>query len=513
MKKRELSARDYHWMTCHVRHQIPPHHLDFANYPLAFKPYDPLGKIPLDRAFFQEEPCWPDPGSPGPGQGGGGMDFGILSQILFLAYGVSSFKETSGFPLLLRTVPSAGGLYPCHLYLALDQVPGLETGVYYFDPVHFCLVPLTGNAGHLQADTGERDHNRSGTEAPRVCFMVTASFYNSAWKYRQRAFRYMLLDAGHLVENLGLVLGLYGVSHSVLYDFPDHSLSHLLGLDPDQEVPLTCVSAGWDIPVPDPCPAGSRTPEKSKAPVSYEILSQIHEAGILIPMDRPLARPEISPQERIQSREIPGEKGQKGFGPGFVGAVLSRRSRRNFVIHPMVLAQWTGLFTRIFSHLFENSGAHEVQGRNPNPRDPAARVQNFLFLGMICQNLEGLADGFHVFSRDFSRLDLMKTGSLAPDLARICLDQQWIGHANINFLFMANLDALEKGFGPRGYRYLMFNAGRIAQRIYLAAQDQGLGCCGIGALYDGEAKALLDLNEASALVYGVAAGCIKKMHG
>ncbi len=511
MKKRELSAREYHWETCHVRHQIQPHRLDFANYPLAFKPCDSLGKIPLDTGFLQQGGSFPEPEAPGPGQGG--LDFGILSQLLFLAYGVSSFRETSGFPLLLRTVPSAGGLYPCHLYLAMDQVPGLETGVYYFDPVHFCLVPLAGNAGHPQADTEERHKKRSGTEAPRVYFMVTASFYNSAWKYRQRAFRYMLLDAGHLVENLGLVLDLYGVSHSVLYDFPDHSLSDLLGLDPDQEVPLACVSAGWDIPVPDLCPAGCGIPEKSKALVSYEILSQIHEAGTLIPVDRPLPRSEITPQKRIQSREIPGKRGQKGFGPGFVEAVLSRRSRRNFVVHPMALAQWTGLFTRIFSNLFENSGTLEGQGREPKPRDPAARAQNFLTLGIICQNLEGLADGFHVFSRDFSRLDLMKRGSLAPDLARVCLDQQWIGHANMNFLFMANLNALETGFGPRGYRYLMFNAGRIAQRIYLAAQDQGLGCCGIGALYDGEAKALLDLNEESALVYGVAAGCIKKMHG
>jgi nitroreductase len=53
-------------------------------------------------------------------------------------------------------------------------------------------------------------------------------------------------------------------------------------------------------------------------------------------------------------------------------------------------------------------------------------------------------------------------------------------------------------------------SGRIAQRIYLAATGLGLGCCGVGALYDEEAQALFDLNPDSALFYVVAAGRIKE---
>ena len=68
-------------------------------------------------------------------------------------------------------------------------------------------------------------------------------------------------------------------------------------------------------------------------------------------------------------------------------------------------------------------------------------------------------------------MQLMEKGRFAG----ICLDQEWIKAAGINFLFMANLEELEKAFGPRGYRYLMFNAGRIAQRIYLAARGPGPG--------------------------------------
>ena len=73
-----------------------------------------------------------------------------------------------------------------------------------------------------------------------------------------------------------------------------------------------------------------------------------------------------------------------------------------------------------------------------------------------------------------------------------------------------NLKALDHHYGTRGYRYAMLNAGRLGQLIYLGATALGLGCCGIGALYDGEAQKLLSLNEDSALLYLVATGPVKR---
>ena len=76
---------------------------------------------------------------------------------------------------------------------------------------------------------------------------------------------------------------------------------------------------------------------------------------------------------------------------------------------------------------------------------------------------------------------------------------------------MTNLEEIDRTWGPRGYRYAMLTAGRIGQIIYLGATALGLGCCGIGALYDGEARDLLGLNNESALLYLVAAGPVKQM--
>jgi nitroreductase len=57
----------------------------------------------------------------------------------------------------------------------------------------------------------------------------------------------------------------------------------------------------------------------------------------------------------------------------------------------------------------------------------------------------------------------------------------------------------------------MLTAGRLGERLYLAATALGLGCCGIGAFYDFEAVELLDLKKESRLLYLVAVGPVKSI--
>ncbi|MBW2093959.1 MAG: nitroreductase family protein [Deltaproteobacteria bacterium] len=97
------------------------------------------------------------------------------------------------------------------------------------------------------------------------------------------------------------------------------------------------------------------------------------------------------------------------------------------------------------------------------------------------------------------------------NMARICLDQAWLAHAALHFLFMADLGALEERFGPRGYRFAMLEAGRMGETLYLSAASMGIGCCGIGAFYDEEARQLLELAEDARLLYLVALGPVKRV--
>ena len=86
-----------------------------------------------------------------------------------------------------------------------------------------------------------------------------------------------------------------------------------------------------------------------------------------------------------------------------------------------------------------------------------------------------------------------------------------MGSASLHFVFMSNMTLLEEAWGPRGYRYAMLTAGLMGERLYIGASALGLGCCGIGAFYDGEASRLLGLNESSRVLYVVSLGILKSM--
>jgi len=118
--------------------------------------------------------------------------------------------------------------------------------------------------------------------------------------------------------------------------------------------------------------------------------------------------------------------------------------------------------------------------------------------------------GLYLLDRGKEAWALAFSGQLMAKSTSICLDQAWLVNAGVHFLFLANLEVIEKRWGSRGYRYAMLNAGRLGQRLYVAAEATGTGCCGIGALYDGEAMEMLGLNQSSRLLYLVAAGNIKR---
>jgi nitroreductase len=85
----------------------------------------------------------------------------------------------------------------------------------------------------------------------------------------------------------------------------------------------------------------------------------------------------------------------------------------------------------------------------------------------------------------------------------------WLKNAALHLVFMTDLAALGRAWGPRGYRYAMIEAGRLGQQAYLAATALGWGACGIGAIYDREAAELLDMTVDGALLYLVGAGPFK----
>lgn len=496
------SSARYHEKTSHVRNRIPPHFLDYKHHPHPFKSYEYLKKIafeapdsfPLISINPVLDGC-PEDAAPGVTATG-------LARALLMGYGVTLARPGQG--IWFRSVPSAGGLYPCQVYLSVDRSRDLETGVYYCDTVQGFFGKIAGRPLDMVSVLGREVR-------PSIHLVVTGIYFNSAWKYRERAFRYLLLDGGHLCEGLMNGFTAVGFSPTLCYDFDDEKAALGLNLDIKGEVPLAVValeSSGETGKTDDRVrKADTQSPRFARevlgpaGPPAHGLMQAAYALGSVVAEPPDTLFPSKNFSDVPEGfRDLPRQIKKFPSRP-FVEILQNRRSRRNFVKACMPEAQWSQLLERVFQGIFYGHNAGE----------PAAKAASFLRIAFVCQNLENLPDGVYSVAADFSSVACRIHGNRSRELSRVCLDQEWIAMAGITVLFIADFKAMEAVFGARGYRYALLNAGRAAQRIYLAAQALDLGCCGIGALYDFEAGELLGLESDSALFYAVSAGPVKKM--
>ena len=143
---------------------------------------------------------------------------------------------------LLRTAPSAGALYPVETYLAVHKVEGMEPGIWHLNLPDFCLELLAGMDSRqalVQACLGQRFLGEAAVD-----FIWTGILNRAMWKYRERAIRYIFLDAGHICQNLMLAATALGLGCCPVGAFFDEEVESLVGVDGVEEVALYLASVG-----------------------------------------------------------------------------------------------------------------------------------------------------------------------------------------------------------------------------------------------------------------------------
>jgi len=498
------AAADYHRATSYRRHRIPPHALDWANQPSLVKNYPGLPRIPLPenlelpRIDYFSQACRPVNEDYTPDVYPDlGLNFEQIAAVLRLSHGVTARAAHSGQNFYYRSVASAGALYPFELYLAAHEIDGLDAGLYHYEPLGFFLTALRRHSLPVMPRV---DRGVAAT------FYITGIFFRSAWKYRSRAYRYVLLDAGHLLENLRLALGTLNQRFSIHLDFDDEQTSILLGLDPEREVCLACIHLYADADKALPSGASieleqlsadiRRASRVSGREVAYPEILNIHRAGsggggetpgassprVLLP-GQPLIRIDLEPSAPSVAAD-------------YTQVLVSRRSRRNFI--PAAISRENFM-------TFAQAMAQSMGGRSGMP----AACLPSLTAGILAGENMPVPPGFYLLDPGKRQLEQRLDGSLIEAMASACLDQMWLKHAGLHLLFLTDPTYLDEVWGARGYRYAMIEAGRLGQQAYLAATALGWGACGIGAIYDREAADLLGLTENGALVYLVGVGPVK----
>jgi SagB-type dehydrogenase family enzyme len=501
-----LNAQQYHQQTSYQRGKIPSHFLDWENQPSTFKTYagDESIQLPKNVRFGDENfsdilKSPQEDSKPAPP---GIMD---LSRILFLTYTITRKAVHGGGYHYYRSAASAGALYPVEIYVATHEVGGLGDGLYHFSIANHALFPLRREevAGVLA------DSLHEPLEKPfSIMFLFTSIFFRSAWKYRDRAYRYHLLDTGHVIENLVIALKSQEFAFRLSYDFDDTKINHVIGLDETKEaclavchVPLSqnTMPVQQNEGVKDLGDLLKNASRVSNNEIEYPLIHHIHKAGSIkhsgpegpIYDGDPVHISSVRTTEIIKPDIWPENT---NYGK----AVLQRKSSRNFIPEPVPRNCLMSLLECLA--VDDPTGCSTLIG-NRCPVD----------IGLLLGNAVGFPAGFYLTDITRAWLHIVNEGFFTDLMAHICLDQKWMAHAAVHFLFMADLERLDHLCGPRGYRYAMMHAGRLGERLYLAAAAMDLGCCGIGAFYDTEASDLLKLKKGSRLLYLLALGPVKSL--
>ena len=165
-----------------------------------------------------------------------------VGTILHAAYGVLRTVDLWG-EFCERPVASGGGLYPLELFVLCQRVRGLDGGVYHYVPLGHRLevVRPDGLPTHL---TSEMFLGQPYLVNAAAIIVITAVVQRSLWKYEDRGYRYILLEAGHVAQNINLCAEGIGLASLNLGGFFDEDVMALLRLDQDREIVLYAVGLG-----------------------------------------------------------------------------------------------------------------------------------------------------------------------------------------------------------------------------------------------------------------------------
>ena len=159
-----------------------------------------------------------------------------LSQLLYLAQGITWDNRE------FRAVPSSGALYPLEIYPIVHRVEGLEPGLYHHAIQRHKLELV--KSGDLRQPLIKAGLSQDFLGEANVCFVVSGIFQRTRWKYHERTYRYVLMEVGHLGQNLYLAATALGLGVCCIGAFFDDPLNQLLEIDGEKEAALYLITVG-----------------------------------------------------------------------------------------------------------------------------------------------------------------------------------------------------------------------------------------------------------------------------
>ncbi len=465
-----------------LRHQQT---LDWGTQPSPFKEYHSdkaislVPCLPFQNNVFAGHPTQPQPEE---------MSFGLaaLSRLLYFTNGVTGIIQyQNGRSLMLRAAPTAGGLYPTEIYVAVRDVPGIPKGIYNFYVKGHSLVPVW--EGDFWSKFSDYCMGHEAVAKSSVLLLMAAVFQRSAWRYQERAYRRVLLDTGHVLGNVTAYAPKEGFTPYFIGGFTDTAINHLMFFDEGKEGMLSVVAllssdqtaAVSFSPSAFASPARmagvSRDEERLQLKLHRSSSIEVTDGAHLLPRG-PFVKGEraslIAKGEEIALSSLPTD-----WDDAVERTILLRRSTRAFTGEAFLLEEISSILAYAYQPMLSS----------PSPLFDPSMLDTYL----VVHRAVGLGSGVYAYHPTRHVLSPIKLGDFRREAVHCCLGQSLAKDAAVVVVHMAHFKPALAAYGDRAYRYLHMDAGIIGQRLNLAAIRLGLGASGIGGFYDDEANALL----------------------
>lgn len=493
--------RGYHRRTRHApqRYALGPAFLDWESQPDPFRRFAgaPLTLLPLPVP--RDVPVF------GAAAGVEPLCAASLGRFLELALGISAWKSVEGATWAVRNNPSSGNLHPTEAYVILPPLAGIgeQAGLYHYAVKEHGLET--------------RCRYAAPPALPPGGFLVGLSSvgWREAWKYGERAFRYVLLDGGHAVGALAYAAAALGWRVQILPQPSDAVTAAWLGLD------RADASHKYEIERPEmllavtpgPLPAGYALPD---APPSGDwigvanCLSEDHDPWPLVDAAFRWTEKPATPAPVPAAAPAPAPAPPLEDAPPLERVIRARRSvQRMDGKTEMPLAA----FLRTLAATLPDSGGPWAVWPWP------PRLALFLFVHRVA----GLAPGRYALLRDPAALDRLRAAcdpgyqwTPAPgagDLPLYLLQEEpadrlasqlsclqaIAGKGAFAATMVADFNRTLDDEGDWAYRRLHWEAGLLGQALYLHATAAGLAGTGIGCFFDDSIAVALGMAPDSAV--------------
>lgn len=158
-----------------------------------------------------------------------------LKELSFLLWSTQGVKQVirDGYATY-RTVPSAGARHPYETYLIVNRVENLNTGVYRYLPLEHKLLFCFADE-NIENDMDKATFEQKFIARSAVVFVWSAIPYRSEWRYSVTSHKPMLLDAGHICQNLYLACEMINSGTCAIAAYDQAAMDQLLRLDGENE--------------------------------------------------------------------------------------------------------------------------------------------------------------------------------------------------------------------------------------------------------------------------------------